>query len=711
MHDRFDMFSSRKHDDHQPAYPEVPDSLRSDSVEMTNVQKLKEARMNTAPYTTPYLGLRSRLSQIWINRWTILLLLVLVRVLLLIVQLNDNVGDAKTQALSACSKVEDVGSSMASMPHYLSVGVNSLAASGIESAVHAMVTMLDLILQGVESLIYFFINYLIGTYVCLLTALVKGSLDVVADITDEASDAVNKLINSTTNEISSISSDLEDGINSFTSGVKNLFDSGSGDPPTVDFSEPINKLKDFSLDENDFGQDIRALNNKIPDFDEVRNKTKEVIGIPFDFVRKALNDSYGSYTFDRDVFPLAQKEKMTFCSDNDTLSSFFQGLFDLIHKARTIFIAILVILAIAVIIPMAWFEIMRWRRQQEHARLIENNHFDSMDVVYIASRPVTSRVGIMLGSRFSGKRQVLVRWCVAYATSPSAIFVLSLALAGFFSCACQGILLHAVEKEVPAITKEVGAFADDIVGSLSSVSEKWANDTNGVITGVNDDINDDVLGYVRNATDAVNDTITMFNDEMNNAIEVVFNDTILVNPIKSVVRCVIGLKLESIQDGLTWVHDHAKVSLPLFPDDVFSEGAKESVDGDSDLNTFLASPSSVTTDEVSGAVTKVVQWLRNGIITEALISTGILLVYVIVVLMGVARALAGMVLPDKTRAEGTGGMAFSGTHEEDPSVPPQTWQRSRENPNYYGNDSQVQTGVAEPVNEKMSGGRSRQHEW
>ena len=638
----------------QQQYPDVPNSLRSDSVELSDLSKTQRFKAMATPGTTPYLGLRSRLSQVWINRWTILLLLVLVRVVLLIASLNDNVGDAKEKALSACSKVEDVGSSMASMPHYLSLGVNDMAGSGIEAAVSAMIFTIDIILQGVEGIIFFFINFLVGTYVCLLTALVKGSLDVVASITEDVGKEINDLIDDATDEIKSIGNDIQDGINDVLDGINNLFNPGS-DGPDVDFSGPIDKLQGFDLDADDFAKDIRALNDKIPDFDEVKEITKETISIPFDFVRKALNDSYGNYKFDRDIFPLAQKEKMTFCSDNDSLNNFFQGLFDLIAKSRIIFIVVLSLLAVGVIAPMAWFEIKRWRRHQQRARLIGDHSTDTMDVVYISSRPVTSTFGIKLGQHFKGKRQILVRWCVAYATSPAAVFVLSLALAGFFSCLCQFILLRAVQKEVPAIAEQVGEFADDVVDSLNSVSEQWALDANGVIKNLNDDINDDVLGHVQNATDAVNDTLTVFMDEMNEGLESVFNDTILIDPIKAVVRCVIGIKIESVQKGLTWVHDHAEVKLPLFANDTFSLGAKESLGDDSSLNTFLASPSSVTTDEVSGAVKKVVDWLHDNIILEALISTGILLVYVIVVLMGVVRMLAGMATPDKTRAEGGGG--------------------------------------------------------
>jgi hypothetical protein len=691
------MFSSsRTQDEHPHDYPAVPASLKAESVDSSAsiLQRLREARSRSSPHLTPYLGLRARLSQIWINRWTILLLLVLLRLVILIAQLRDNVGSAEEKALSACTKVEDVGSAMASMPHYLSRGVNDMAATGIETAVSALVFILEVILTGVEALISFFISFLTGTYVCLITALIHGTLDVVANVAEDATKSFNDVIGKATDKISDIAGGLQDTLNDITNGIEDsVFGGVLPDIPKIDFSEPVNNLKDFKLDAKDFAKDVRKLNDDIPDFEEVQKLTKDTIAIPFDFLKKKINETYGDYRFDRNVFPLAQKEQMTFCSDNDTLRSFFQELYDLIAKSKVIIIVILSLLAIAAIAPMAWLEIKRWRREQRHARLIEQNKYDSMDVVYIASRPMTSAWGIKMSSRLSGKQQILVRWCWAYATSPAAVFVLSLALAGFFSCLVQAILLHAVKNEVPALAERVGEFADSIVESISAVSDGWANDANGVITDLETDINDDVLGYVVNATDSVNDTLTTFMDTMDKGLETVFNGTILLDPLRTVVKCVIGIKVDNIQQGLTWVHDHAKVSLPLFNNDTFSMGAKDSIEGDGDLNTFLASPSSVTTDEVSGAVDKVTDWLHDNLIQEALISTGILLVYVIVVLMGVARMLAGMAMSDKSESHppppADNGAAYNGDD-----------QRSWEGDSYYGTRSKVEGGVAVTGGEK-----------
>lgn len=71
---------------------------------------------------TPYLGLRARLTQVPINRWTILILLVLARMWILFDGLSTDFTSAQQEATSACSKVEDIGSTLASMPHYMSQG-------------------------------------------------------------------------------------------------------------------------------------------------------------------------------------------------------------------------------------------------------------------------------------------------------------------------------------------------------------------------------------------------------------------------------------------------------------------------------------------------------------------------------------------------------------------------------------------------------------
>lgn len=609
-----------------------------------------------SPHLTPYLGLRSRLSQVGINRWTVLLLLVLLRMILVMDHLNDDVEDAKAKALSACIKVEDIGSTVASMPHYLSAGVNSLVVDGMQDAVHGMVEVLDLILQAVPAMIIFYINFLTGTYTCLIAAMVHGSLDVVASVTKDATKAFGDVVDDAVKEIQDTSDSLESAINKVTKGITGSFLGKSlPDLPTVDFSEPIKTLKGFDLNADGFAEDVRKLNKDLPTFDEVQNMTSEAVEFPFKLVRHALNDSYGAWDFQKDVFPLAEKQRLTFCSDNDKLSAFFRKLSHLISNAKVIFIVVFSILAAATIAPMAWLEIYQWKRHQRHVERGASCGVSPLDTAYITSRPLTSGAGLKLGAHFTADRAILVRWCVAYATSPPALFVLSLAVSGLLSCLCQWLLLKAAQRTIPELASQVDAYAGNVVASLEKASQTWADDANAVVKSLNDDINKDVLSYVTNATDTVNNTITTFANAMEKELETVFGGTILLDPIKTVIHCVIGTKIENLQKGLTWAHEHAHVAFPMLGGDTFSKGAKDSISGDANLTTFLSSPISISTDEVSGAVRHVTDQMQSNIVRETLISAGLLLIYSIVVLLGFIRMLAGMLSSSARSIASRGG--------------------------------------------------------
>ncbi|KAK4032221.1 hypothetical protein C8A01DRAFT_20689 [Parachaetomium inaequale] len=646
------MFFNEK----QGAVPPVPSNLNANTwhtLDLHDEPQRLQPHSHTAPTVTPYLGLRARLSQLWFNRWTILLVLVLVRVLILTASLNDNIGDAKVKALSACTKVEDIGSAMASMPHYLSVGVNSLASDGITKAVSGMVKMLMMILTGVENLIFFIINMYVGTYACLVAALIHGGLDVSVKVVEGATKVMNDAIGTITGQITESIDDVQGAINAIPDKLSSLLGGVDFDLPKIDITKNLDDLNHIKIDSGGLVKDLVSLNTTIPTFDQVENFTKNAIAIPFNFLKEQVNSSLGSYKFDESVFPVAEKQALSFCSNNTFLNDFFNTLFNIVQTAKIAFSVVIPILAVLAIFGMGYIEIRRWRREKQRSREFTERGYDAMDVVYLSSRPVTGGVGLWLSSKFKKvKKQLLVRWTIAYGTSLPALFVLSLAFAGLFSCLCQFIILRSIQKEAPALANQVGDFAGDVVGTLQKVSTDWSDDANGVIIKLQNDINDDVFGWVNNATTAVNDTLNTFDEEIDKAITAVFKDTILLNTARNLIGCVITRKIETVQKGLTWVHDNAHITLPLFANNVFSQGANDSVNGDSDLTSFLASPSSVTTDEITSAVNTVITKLEHGIVQEALISTALLLVYVIVVLIGVVRALVASAQKEKTRAEG-----------------------------------------------------------
>jgi hypothetical protein len=583
-----------------------------------------------------------------------LLALIICRLLLAIKDINYDIANAKEEALSACTSVENVGSAMASMPHYLSEGVNALAADGVTKAVNGLMDMLMLTVTGVEEIILFVINMMTSTYVCLITLAISGSLEVAIQMIEDVGNAMNKSISGITGTISSDVASFQDGINKFLSDLNiPALLGGSSKPPTINLTSQINELNSIQIDPTQMDSDLTKLNASIPTFAQVQNFTNNVIRTPFEIVKQAINESGAAYTFDKSVFQVAPKQALTFCSDNPAINDFFEGLVKAINTARKIFIIVLTLLAILACIPMAYREIWRWRTMQQRSLLLQKHAFDPMDVIYIAARPYTTTAGIKAASRFkSTKRQILTRWFVAYATSLPALFVLALGVAGLFSCLCQFIVLKTIQKEVPVLAEEVGDFAGKVVSALNNASMAWANDANGVISSTSNKVNNDVFGWVNTTTSAINGTLNEFTDEMSKELNATFGGTILYQPITGVINCLIGLKVAGIEKALTWASDNAHVTFPEFQPNVFSLGAAASLTNSSSTESFLSSPGNVASDDITNAIVKVTDKLQNGIKEEAIISACVVGIWFIIMLIGLCRAIFAMMTRDKTRAEG-----------------------------------------------------------
>lgn len=667
---------------------------------------------------TPYLGLRARLSQVWINRWTILLLLVLVRVLLAIGSIQSDMASAKREALVACTSVENMGSAMASMPHYLSEGVNELTATGIDKAAEGLKSMLLLTITGVEEIIIFIIKIMYQTYLCLITLAVRGSVHVAVGLIEDAAHFVNSTLKTISQDIDSTVNTFETGLQNFANAVNTAASLVGAHLPTLDLNKSLNELENIQLPSS-IDTTLNNLNNSVPTFNEVNNFVQSVIKLPFEEVKKLVDESLGTYTFDRSVLPVPQKKQLTFCNNNNGINSFFNGVTDIAITARKIFIAIILIAATLVCIPVAWQEIRRWRQMKERSQLVRKEAHDPMDVVYIVSRPYTAAAGIKAASRFSNsRRQILVRWAIAYATSTPALFVLALAIAGLFSCLCQYVLLRSIKTAVPALTTQVTQFANEVVGSLQNTSAEWANGANTAITHTNNEINNNIFGWVNTSTTAVNKTLNTFVDKTTDVLNQTLGGTPLYTPLMDVFKCLIGLKIEGIQDGLTWVSDHAYIDFPLLPSNTFSTGAAGSIANinNNPSNSFLANKADQTSNQVSEVVNRVIKKLEDGLRTETLIAAAILGIWVFVALIGAMRAILLFWGRDRPRGDGGGHAMEPVSHAPHPNgfsdVPlttiPRDMSDSAPEERY---DSFAKTGTANgvPVRNAPSAGENEKH--
>ena len=639
--------------------------------------------ITTSPYISPYLGLRSRLSQVWINRWTILLFLVLVRTLLAIADLKDGINDSKREAMSACIGVESMGTAIASMPHYMAQGTNELAAHGVEKAINGLMSMITMGVTAIEELVVFVINMLTQTYVCLITLAVRGALHVALQVVEDVGHFLNKTLGEIGSGIHKGIDDFENDLNKVVGGLNKVGSvfGGHSDIPTLDVNSDLDRLDNLHLPDG-LDEGISKLNSSIPTFDQVNNFTNNAIRFPFEEIKKLISQKLPHYTFNRSLFPVPAKDSVSFCSKDNGISDFFQGLLKLMSTAHTVAILVLVLLALLMCIPMAFREWYRWKTMQQRIDMINEHGHDTMDVIYIASRPYTATVGIKLaGWTNSYRRKTLVRWIVAYITSDPALFVLSLGIAGLFSALCHLLVLKAVTREAPKLAHEVGDFADEVVNNLNLASVKWANGTNGVILGMNDKINHDVFGWVNTSTSAMNDTLNTFVTTMTGALNHTFGGTVLQDPINDVFNCLIGLKVASMEKGLTWVKDHAHIDFPLLPNNTFSMGAAASMAHDKNGSNFLADPSGEATDQLSGVLKHLIEKVQHKIELEAIISGTVVAIYGVIVLFALIRALSLWFGHNISRGE----IACFHKHSKDEAIFPATHDEKR--PSFVADDN------------------------
>jgi hypothetical protein len=597
---------------------------------------------NQTPYLKPYLGLRARLSQIWINKWTILLLLVLVRLLFAIASTNSSLVSARREALSACTSIEKVGSTMASLPHHMALGVNELTATGVEKGVHGLMTMLEMSVTAVEEIVLFVIHMMTSTYLCLITLAVSGSMHAAVTIAEEISKGLNATIDEATNSIADNVKDVTDAINKVKDLIVGPF---TNNPlPSINVDSQLQKLRELEAPKG-LDEGIKKLNDSIPNFDEVQNFVDDVIRTPFDKVKELIS-GMNNFTFDRDLFPVPQKESLNFCSEGNSINDFFDELITMCYTARKVGLGVLIVLAILAIIPMAIMEMRRFRKMQERAGLFNQGH-EPMDVVYVASRPTSGGIGLWFGRRFgSARRQAVMRWAWAYATSVPMLFLISLGIAGLFSCFCQWLLLRQIQAKTPELTNQVAGFAEKVVNSLNNASMSWSGGVNSAMTKFDSEINGEILGWVNTTTEAVNGTLNTFVDKMSSSLDSAFGDTLFKDAIQDVLNCLIGLKIAGIQKGLTWVHDHAHVEFPGVKNDTLSlKALAEKSDSESAAELF-DDPNGKSKEEVSEAINHVIEKLMSGIRQEALISLTLLLVWLAVAIGGLVYASMHMARRD-----------------------------------------------------------------
>jgi hypothetical protein len=145
--------------------------------------------------------------------------------------------------------------------------------------------------------------------------------------------------------------------------------------------------------------------------------------------------------------------------------------------------------------------------------------------------------------------------------------------------------------------------------------------------------------------------LNTFVDETTKVLNATFGGTPLYAPIQGVFDCLVGLKVQGIENGLTWVHDNAHINFPMLDNDTFSLGAIAKMTDGNGGDDLLSDPTGKASDDISNAIFKVTNSIAKGIRKEALISTAILIVWLLMFLISATYTTVRLAGYDKVRGD------------------------------------------------------------
>ncbi|ORY81244.1 hypothetical protein BCR35DRAFT_278952 [Leucosporidium creatinivorum] len=606
----------------------------------------------------PYLGSRARLSQSWLSQHFLALILIFIALVFLLSQIANLVSDAKSSLRAGCGGVEGAANVLVSLPHYMAEGVNELNQKSVKAVTNGAAEVLDLVLVGITQIILFMIDLYRSLFLCLMDLAVHGGLTLLIDATEE----IDSFVTSTFQEVRSDVQSAVEVINEGLNATLGLIDDIPGDDftipqvtiPSLDF------LSNVTLPSSILSG-LTSLNDSIPTLSELRSTLDSLISTPINALRTEINSTLSNATIDISLLPVPAKDTVELCTNLNT--SFLDDVGHDLAKFLKIALGLIVLLAALLVLAGALYE--RWEYQRFLEGVQRAREAWLMDLGHSSSAPSTSiDVREVLGdrnllsflsasqhptlalylSRFASflrltpSGRARAHWFGAYIFHPSALAFLALGLVGIIVVQIQLAVLEGPVKDLAQRRAGEGAgeFSTSVLstinGKMNATSVEWAEGSNKVITALQTGINDDLFGWVNTTTEAMNSTINTFYDGITDALTDVFNGTVLEDPVLDLVYCLIGSKVTAISTALTWIHNHAHISLPL----VSSSALLLSQNQTTELTSDLTNPNS--TVSTTNLVDKMVETYASSLRQQRLGFIVCIVIWGIVVLM----ALVGL---------------------------------------------------------------------
>lgn len=592
-----------------------------------------------------YLNILEYLLQAWLDQNVIFMVLATLKVYFFSSALVVMISAIKDSSLPLCLQLENLANDLEQAPAHMSritkLVIETLAANFL-TLIKKMIYLVAMVAKSIISLL---VELYLGTLTCLITALIKGTLELVSDILQDITQFIQKAINAVLKDFNAALSGLSAVVNTITSAVnavESLFSSSDKSRVSNNISKvnlTVASLTSISIPTTWIG-DIENLSNEVPDFEEVLGNVSSLLTSPITHFSEAfanksfnftLNDSFlnGKPTdllLERTIADtLLSPDQLELYSNNaksvcDEIDIVLAKTISAVKKFTGYIILGLIIFTVVYALITWIFAYLKIRKR--HRLYVTLTEVE--DPTQVGNTICRFEHGFisLLTSRWSPESQ----WLYTYVSTPNLTRCLILGLIGWMIVLLQFITIQQAMKLLKSIAAD-GIVFPTKKGELVDDFAHYLDDAQLSLDKTVDEVNDALFSSIHNTSSLMLDGIGFFQSTVNGTINTVFGSSFLANPLRTIIYCTIGRKVESIEDGLQWIQKNTIFESPTL-DKVYMEAMFEQ--STTDVSGMLLT----IAEQILESVEKMIKSQRKALWKEFFIATAFVAIWFLYLLLG-----------------------------------------------------------------------------
>ncbi|KAG7665430.1 PRM1 [[Candida] subhashii] len=441
--------------------------------------------------------------------------------------------------------------------------MHKLVIDGMNKLQYSSVAFVIIIVKTIQQLILFYIEIFVGTYLCLLNAVMKTTTEFALDSGETIIRTLNVTIVEVTNEIEEGLQGLSTLLNDFSRGITGLasiFTGESTDPSAYEdkIKLSLGSLKDKIMIPGDVLTKIDEVRNTSLDgISQVDSGTQTLISAPFNLATEQLTKLKDNSNWNSGVKSVDPLQAREICLENVSNSiEYQQALINGINYTSKILIISLILGMIGCAMVFFYLEWRHWKRTDaflSEASVVDKVGFRNQSNIYedVVLYSLIKRFGISVSDK--------AIWMWSYLTSKFARNVLCFGFMGLLAFLIQYILIKEAQN---SLQNRIDTLQFDNSTVSGNVTDTYLKNMNTYISESETTLNDELFGSIKETSETVHQHLLDFLETLSSTLDSIFGNTPFSGPIETVVYCTLGRKLEKVEQGLDWINNNLYVKFP-----------------------------------------------------------------------------------------------------------------------------------------------------